>query len=52
MALKYRKFRSVLEEKDGFLYEQIDPTGQAVQIVTSIDGPRFNKFWLDKILRR
>ena len=40
-----------LEEREGFLHEQIDPTGKAVRIVTRIDGPRFNKFWLDKILQ-
>ena len=41
-----------LQERDGFLYEQIDPTGKLVRIVTRIDGPRFNKFWLDKIMNR
>ena len=51
-GVEIQKISLRLEEKDGFLYEQIDPTGQAVRIVTSIDGPRFNKFWLDKILRR
>jgi hypothetical protein len=51
-GVEIQKISLRLEEKDGFLYEQIDPTGPAVRIVTSIDGPRFNKFWLDKLLRR
>ena len=41
-----------LEEKDGWLYERIDPTGKPTRIVTKIDGPRFNEFWLNKILKR
>jgi purine nucleosidase len=51
-GVEIQKISLRLEEKDGFLYERIDPTRQAVRLVTSIDGPRFNKFWLDKILRR
>ena len=41
-----------LEEKEGFLHQQIDHTGKLVRVVTRIDGPRFNKFWLDKIMNR
>jgi hypothetical protein len=41
-----------LEERDGFLHEQINPKGKIVRIVTGIDGPRFNQFWLDKIMQR
>jgi purine nucleosidase len=41
----------VLEEKDGWLYERIDTAGRPVQIVTKIDGPRFNEFWLNKITK-
>jgi inosine-uridine nucleoside N-ribohydrolase len=40
----------ILEEKDGWLYERIDPSGKPVRVVTKIDGPRFDKFWLDKII--
>jgi inosine-uridine nucleoside N-ribohydrolase len=41
----------VLEEKDGWLHERIDTAGRSVQIVTKIDGPRFNEFWLDKVTK-
>jgi inosine-uridine nucleoside N-ribohydrolase len=42
----------ILEEKDGWLYERIDPSGKPTRIVTKIDGMRFNKFWLNKIINR
>ena len=41
-----------LEERDGFLHELIDPAGKPTRLVTKIDGPRFNQFWLDKIIER
>lgn len=40
----------ILEEKDGWLYEQIDPLGKPTHLVTKIDGTRFNNFWLNKII--
>jgi inosine-uridine nucleoside N-ribohydrolase len=42
----------LLEEKDGWLHERIHPSGRPVRVVTKIDGPRFNEFWLDKIVGR
>jgi purine nucleosidase len=39
-----------LEEKDGFLHEKVDPNGKVVRIVTKVNGPRFDQFWLDKIM--
>jgi len=42
----------LIEEKDGWLHEKIDPAGKPIQVVTKIDGPRFNEFWLDKITNR
>jgi len=42
----------ILEERGAWLYEQIDPTGKSTRVVTKIDGPRFNEFWLNKILKR
>lgn len=42
----------ILEEKDGWLHERIDPSGKRIRIVTKIDGMRFNKFWLDKLMNR
>jgi len=42
----------LLEEKDGWLTERIDPAGKPIRIVTKIDGPRFNEFWVNKIVKR
>jgi purine nucleosidase len=42
----------ILEEKDGFLHERIDLSGKPVRVVTKVDGPRFNEFWLNKIVNR
>jgi purine nucleosidase len=42
----------LLEEKEGWLHERIHPSGKSVRVVTKVDGPRFNKFWLDKIMNR
>lgn len=39
----------VIEEKDGWLHERIDPLGKPTPVVTKVDGPRFNEFWLDKL---
>jgi purine nucleosidase len=41
-----------LKEKDGWLHERINPSGKPVRVVTKIDGPRFNEFWLNKITKR
>lgn len=38
-----------LEEKDGWLYEHIRPSGKPVHVVTKVDGPRFNEFWVNVI---
>ena len=40
----------LLEEKHGWLHERIDPSGKLIRIVTQIDGPRFNEFWLNKLM--
>jgi inosine-uridine nucleoside N-ribohydrolase len=42
----------LLEEKDGWLYEHIHPSGTFMRVVTQINGQHFNEFWLDKITRR
>lgn len=42
----------IIEEKDGWLHERIDPAGKPIRIVTKIDGPRFNRFWLDILMNR
>lgn len=40
----------LLEEKDGWLYERIDPAGRPTRVVTKVDGPRFDEFWLNKMM--
>jgi inosine-uridine nucleoside N-ribohydrolase len=50
--VEIQEVRLRLEYREGFLHEQIDPSSRAIRLVTRIDGPRFNQFWLDKILRR
>lgn len=42
----------IMEEKDGWLYERIDPSGKSIPVVTKVDGPRFNEFWRNKIVKR
>ena len=42
----------LLVEKDGFLQERIDHSGQKIQVVTKVDGPRFDQFWLDTLMKR
>ncbi len=42
----------IVEERDGFLHERIDPEGRIFHIVTKVDGPRFSRFWLETISKR
>jgi inosine-uridine nucleoside N-ribohydrolase len=42
----------LLDEKDGFLQERIDLSGRKIRVVTKVDGPRFNRFWLDTLMKR
>jgi len=41
-----------LDERNGFLVEEVDPKGNTFPVVVRIDGSRFNQFWLDKIVNR
>src|SRR5215208_1349258 len=50
-GVKIEELPIILEEKDGWLHERIDPPGKRTRIVTRIDGPRFNEFWLEKITK-
>ena len=34
------------EVKDGWLHEHVDNDGKPTQVVTEVDGNRFNEFWL------
>jgi purine nucleosidase len=51
-GIEFQEVPLLLEEKDGFLHERVGLSGRKIRIVTRIDGPRFNDFWLDKILKR
>ena len=42
----------ILEERDGWLHERIDPLGKSIRVVTKIDGASFNEFWLHKMMKR
>jgi len=39
-----------VEERDGLLVERLHADGKPVRIVTKVDGPRFNQFWLEKMI--
>jgi len=51
-GVEIKEIPLMLEEKDGWLYERIHPTGKAVRVITKIDGPHFNEFWLSRITHR
>jgi inosine-uridine nucleoside N-ribohydrolase len=36
-------------EKNGWLHERIDNSGKIFKVVTKIDGPKFNEFWVNQI---
>lgn len=40
-----------VEERDGWLHERVRDGGRPVRIVTAIDGPRFDQFWLETVTR-
>lgn len=42
----------LIEEKAGFLHERIDPSGKPVRVVTKVNGPRFNEYWINKVTNR
>jgi purine nucleosidase len=42
----------LIEEKDGWLHERIQPSGKVVRVVTKVNGSGFNEFWLEKISKR
>ena len=48
-GVEIQEFPLVIEEKDGWLHERIDPLGKPIRVVTKVDGPRFNEFWLNKL---
>ena len=38
-----------IELRDGWLRARMDPAGRPLHVVTAVDGPRFNAFWLDLV---
>jgi purine nucleosidase len=51
-GIEFDEVPLTLEEVDGFLHERVDSSGWKFRIVTKINGPHFNDFWLGKILKR
>ena len=51
-GVELKELRLILEEKNGWLHERVDPSGKPVRVVTRINGPRFNEFWLKKVTDR
>jgi inosine-uridine nucleoside N-ribohydrolase len=41
----------LLEESEGWLTESVHPSGKPVRVVTAVDGPRFNEFWISVIIQ-
>jgi purine nucleosidase len=39
----------LIEEKDGYISERVDPYGKQYRVVTRVDGPRFSRFWLERV---
>jgi purine nucleosidase len=51
-GVEFEELPLILEEKDGWLHETVHPTGKPLRVVTKVDGPQFNEFWIDKITGR
>jgi purine nucleosidase len=39
----------VVEERGGWLWERVDKAGRKIRVVTKVDGPRFGKFWVERV---
>ena len=51
-GVEIEKIPLMLEERDGWLHERVAPHGKPVSVLTKINGPNFNEFWLNKIINR
>ncbi len=51
-GVEFQDLPLLLEEKDGWLHERIHHSGKSVRVVTKVNGPRFNEFWINKIVNR
>jgi hypothetical protein len=41
----------VVEQHNDLVIERVDPAGMLFQVMTSVQGERFNTFWLDCITK-
>jgi purine nucleosidase len=48
-GVEIKELPITLEENDGWLIERNHPLGKPIRVVTKIDGPRFNEFWINAI---
>lgn len=51
-GVEIKELPLTIKEKDGWLYERIDPSGKLTRVVTKIDGSRFNEFWLNTMINK
>ena len=49
-GVEIRELPLLLEEKDGWLYERVESSGELTRVVTRVDGSRFSEFWLNKVV--
>jgi inosine-uridine nucleoside N-ribohydrolase len=50
-GVEFKDLPLIFEEKEGWLYERIDPSGKPTRLVTKIDSTCFNEFWFEKITK-
>jgi inosine-uridine nucleoside N-ribohydrolase len=48
-GIEIQELPLMIEERDGWLYQRIHPSGRKFRVVTRVDGARFNEFWLTQI---
>jgi purine nucleosidase len=51
-GVTYEECRLSVTVTNGILMEIPDPAGRPFRLVTCVDGPRFNQFWLDVVCRK
>ncbi|MBE0697003.1 MAG: hypothetical protein IH586_08765, partial [Anaerolineaceae bacterium] len=48
-GLEIEELPLLISEENGLLVERIGPAGRPIRVVTKVDGPRFNQFWLERV---
>jgi inosine-uridine nucleoside N-ribohydrolase len=51
-GVEIEELHLILEEKEGWLTERIQPSGKPVRVVTKINGSRFSNFWINQIVSK